>query len=223
MKPERSMITTVSLTLGMCLFMGGLANAEVSLPSAINLHQALHFQSPKGDPIEVKPGMYDVQAQNDQLQLHPTKSDHASPIVIQSHEATHEEPVDGEYAYLMPSPEGHADSQHVLLFQPGGSAYEAVGSKSGVFTRGGSDNKSSKGSFLSYLKKFPGKLAVGMTKGVSQVTSKLVKKKDSRTRVIKSPYWIKKHSMRAMKKMKQQRERKERLQKKILKAARRLR
>ena len=128
------------------LLTGGIAMAEIKIPSGIGLEKNMFFMAPTGDPVQVKAGMYEVDQAEHWLKLTPIGGERYDSILIEAKEATHEEDLSMGKAFLMPPSTQHPELQHLLLYLPSGTAYEAVGSQNGVWPRGfGSLWKKTKG------------------------------------------------------------------------------
>ncbi len=115
----------------------------------LKLDEQLYFQSPNGEPTLVQPGSYDVQTavfehpgNPDQqtteawLRLTPDGGTNVDTILIQAKVASHDDYVLQSEAYLLPTPDNSQGMQSMMLWTPDGRAYEAMGSKTGIFTRG---------------------------------------------------------------------------------------
>ena len=115
----------------------------------LKLDEKLYFQNPNGEPTLVQPGNYDVQTaifehpgkpnqQVDEawLRLTPAGANNMETILIQAKVASHEDHVSQSEAYILPTPDNSQGMQSMMLWTPDGRAYEAMGSKTGIFTRG---------------------------------------------------------------------------------------
>ena len=114
----------------------GIAAADINIPSGVGLNKNMYFQTPGGDPVEIKAGIYEVAKGQEWLKLTPVGGERYDSVLIDAKEATHDEELTTEKAFLMPSSEERPDLQNLLLYLPAGTAYEATGSHTGVFTRG---------------------------------------------------------------------------------------
>jgi len=98
----------------------------------VEFHEAKHFTAPDNSDLVVRSGVYRVAAgQGAQLQLSP--QDGVNPILITAQTFEHNFDLASPVALIIPRDE---DRQHLVLLQPGGKALDAVGSASGVGTRG---------------------------------------------------------------------------------------
>jgi hypothetical protein len=117
------------------LFIGShAAMGEISLPTAVKVEKTISFQKPSGEPVQLKPGIYEVaQTGEKELSLDPVGNE--GPIAIKAMPAGHEQRLDHPTAKFIPAPDNNEDKQHLILWLPDGLALEAVGSFSGVFTK----------------------------------------------------------------------------------------
>lgn len=104
----------------------------ISNPATVSLDKPLHFVGTDGSDVLVAPGTYAVEATESRLRLVPREG--KEPLVIQAQVATHHETVSSPLALSIPVT---ADAHLLLLALPGGNVLHAVGSVSGVRTRGG--------------------------------------------------------------------------------------
>ena len=121
------------------LFIGTPAFGGLNFPTAINVAQSIYFQKPDGEPVQLKPGVYEVAERGEKnIVVTAIGTALSKPIVLQAIPAGHEEVFEEASAELIPSPDNKPDKRHLLLLLPNGLALEAVGSYSGVFTRSAS-------------------------------------------------------------------------------------
>jgi hypothetical protein len=110
----------------------GAASAQD--PTAIQINQPLHFSAPDGSDVVVGTGTYRLeQRSGSQLWLIPTGD---SPRTLVGAEAM---PTDLDVAApiaLAIRSEQQPDAYHLVLLLPGGTALDAIGSVSGVQSRG---------------------------------------------------------------------------------------
>ncbi len=135
-------------------FVGGLllatnVSAAIDNSPSLKLDENIYFQTPNGEPTLVQSGSYDVQTavfkhpgNPDQtleeawIRLTPEGGSGVDTILIQAKVASHEDHVTQSEAYILPTPDNSQGMQSLMLWTPDGRAYEAVGSKTGIFTRG---------------------------------------------------------------------------------------
>ena len=121
--------------------------------TSIRLDQPLHFTGSEGNDVIVPAGQYDVQrAGTTQLRLVPAGGSGA--VTIAASPIANEPQISAPVAVTLPVD----NTQHVVLFEPGGGMLDAVGTTSGVVTRGP-------------ISSIPqGMLAVALSAKVSKVT-----------------------------------------------------
>ena len=105
----------------------------VELPGIIELKKTVHFLAPTGTPVMIAPGEYEIATIEGALRLTPNDESSASQILIAAEPITHEKPLEDPEPLSFP---GDEDQHVVILFLPNGKALQAVGSYSGVRTRG---------------------------------------------------------------------------------------
>jgi hypothetical protein len=115
-------------------FVGPLsaALADTKLPT-IALDQAIHFTDPEGQKLIVGPGAYLVEMQEAHLRLTPTEGSNA--LVLAAVPAQQEDSVEASVAMVVIE-EGRDDHVHILLLLPGRGGLDAIGTLSGISTRG---------------------------------------------------------------------------------------
>jgi hypothetical protein len=117
-----------------CLATAVYVAAQAQSPIAtLSLDQPLHFQKKDGGDILLAPGLYRLEpAQEHQLRLQPEAA--ADWITVEAVELPHDRDLMAPVAGTLATDE---DSVHLVLFLPGGTALDAVGTRSGVRTRAG--------------------------------------------------------------------------------------
>ena len=125
----------VLLILGFTFSIGPSVTHADSPGSRIVIDRALHFTALDGGDFQVPAGNYLVQqAGQERLRLVPGESQ--PPIEIQATAIAHEESVDAPLAIVVVEEE-QDDQVHLILLLPGGAGVDAIGSYSGVRSRGG--------------------------------------------------------------------------------------
>jgi hypothetical protein len=101
----------------------------------ITLEKAVHFRAPDETPLAIDPGDYVVAAGDRSLRL--DRPDGQSTITLAASSGTHEKAVTTPTALSFAEEDGeHADIHHIVLLLPGGNSLDAVGTYSGIATRG---------------------------------------------------------------------------------------
>lgn len=104
------------------------------IPLIVQLEQTLHFHAPDGQSVAVWPDMYLVEPVN-QGEPHLALWHNHGTIIIPASRTTYDQRVERPEAYLTRE-ENSKDFHHLVVFLPDGTALEAVGSVSGIQTRG---------------------------------------------------------------------------------------
>ena len=104
----------------------------------IELDRAVHFLTPAGEDVVVPPGGYTVEAGDGALRLTPDNEQKSQPITIQAQATTHEESLE----VISPISARIDEDMHVVgLLLPAGKVIQAMGSYSGVRSRGAKKKK----------------------------------------------------------------------------------
>lgn len=121
---------TDSLTAGP----GGAGRSSTIVAEAVlvELSTPVHFTNAEGAEVVVGPGSYTIE-QAARTQLRVISSVGTPAVVIDAMPASHTADVSSPVAFTVA---GSGDAQHLILVLPGGQALEAVGSSSGVRSRG---------------------------------------------------------------------------------------
>ncbi len=154
----------------------GIATADINIPAGIGLEKNMYFQTPGGDPVQVKAGMYEVAPSDEWLTLTPVGGERYDSVLIDAKEASHDEKgLETARAFLLPASESKPDLQNLLLYLPAGTAYEAIGSQSGVFSRGLGSWAKKIGGAAKGVVKGAGRAAKGVVKGAGRAGKRVVK------------------------------------------------
>ena len=94
----------------------GVAAADINIPSGVGLDRNMYFQTPGGDPGEVKAGLYEVDKGQEWLKLTPVGGERYDSVLIDAKGATHDEELTTAKAFLMPPSEERPDLQNLLFY-----------------------------------------------------------------------------------------------------------
>lgn len=126
-----------ALVAGLCLLMGACATVpEAPTPPLVSLDRAVHFMTPEGGEVVTGQGTYRVEpAEGSQLRLSPEEASQNKPTLLI-------EALTTSFDLEVPAPVAlsivwQEDEHHLILLHPGKTAFEAVGSYSGVRPRSG--------------------------------------------------------------------------------------
>ena len=157
--PPQKLIALFCFSLFIAIANVVTAAANAPNPSTVELDKELYFITASGDPLQMTPGHYNVEAKEEWLQLTPLDGERFDAVLIESKQVEHEEDFSEPSAFLASSSEDHPDIQHLVLYLSNGMAYEAMGSKSGVWPRG----------WWSSVKKAAKKVGRGVKRGAKAV------------------------------------------------------
>ena len=121
-------IISVSVSIG--LLAGSVYAKELAadLPM-VNLSQKFYFKDLQGEPVLVNSGEYVVDAAENGIQLTPITGQ-GNAIVIEAERTVVQE------SLVLSTINRNPDLQSFMVVMPGGIIYEAVGSSTGIWTRG---------------------------------------------------------------------------------------
>ena len=115
------------------LLVGGTSQSFATNTPTIELEKTVHFLTPGGEDVVVDPGTYEVEAADEWLRLIPQRGHRIDAILMNAQVGKHEEVIKSPHA----KSEQRGEDQHlVALMLPNGTTLEAVGSYSGVSSRG---------------------------------------------------------------------------------------
>ena len=117
--------------IGFFLPSGLLADMVASQTPTITLNEPVHFLTPGGENVVIRPGTYTVEAAEDWLRLVPEERQNSQ--LIDAETAAHEEDLTGPVVHSLPNKD--ADQHVVQLLLPNGTSLEAIGSYSGIRSR----------------------------------------------------------------------------------------
>jgi len=103
--------------------------------TTINMERPVYFLAPDGSSVLVESGSYEVERAQEWIRLIPDERRNA--WLIEATSTTHEEIITSPLAISLPGEEGESvDIHHVVLLLPDGQSLDAVGTYSGIRTRG---------------------------------------------------------------------------------------
>jgi len=102
--------------------------------TTITLNNPVHFTTAEGSDVVLDPGTYAVEAAEDWLRVTPSEGQAVDALLLEVRSAGHEESLTAPLAI---STQGEQpDTHHLALLLPGGKRLEAIGSYSGLRSRG---------------------------------------------------------------------------------------
>lgn len=127
--------TTVFLFVAVAFMawcMSGLTPALAD--TTVTLDQQVHFTTAEGSDIVLDAGSYAVEAADEWLLVTPSEGQAVDALLLEAQSATHEESLTEP---LTLSADGEQpDTHHLVLLLPGGKRLEAIGTYSGLRSRG---------------------------------------------------------------------------------------
>lgn len=102
--------------------------------TTVTLEQPVHFTTAEGSDVVFDSGSYTIKPAEEWLQVIPEDGSAIDAISREAYEGSHEEALN---APLAVSAQGESpDTHHLALLLPGGNRLEAIGSYSGLRSRG---------------------------------------------------------------------------------------
>ena len=132
MRPQRQtmflLITVVFLSF---LTLGAAVTFAVT---TVTLDQSVHFTTAEGSDVVLDAGDYEVAAADEWLRVTPSEGQAVDALLLEAHVGSHEETLTAPLAL---SAEGETpDTHHLALLLRDGKRLEAIGSYSGLRSRG---------------------------------------------------------------------------------------
>ena len=133
MRQPKPFVLSVFLALASVAFF--LSTPNVSLAkTTVTLDQPVHFTTAEGSDVVLDAGDYEVDAADEWLRVTPSEGEAVDALLLEAQVARHEEALK---APLGVSAQGESpDTHHLALLLPDGQRLEAVGSYSGIRSRG---------------------------------------------------------------------------------------
>ena len=128
-KPTLLLAITAAV-MAWCVAGGQVALADTT----VTLEQPVHFTTAEGSDVVLDAGSYAVEAAEEWLRVTPSEGQAVDAILLEAQSATHEESLTDPVAI---SAQGESpDVHHLALLLPGGKRLEAIGTYSGLRSRG---------------------------------------------------------------------------------------
>ena len=118
--------------------MGQVTDSEqeagpVEIEQVVEFDREMHFLSKEGTDVALPPGSYYVDPVQDGIRLKSADQEEAEAVIVEAEATTHEQSVESPESVSVK--EGD-DQQVVLILMPEGKGLQAVGSSSGIQSRG---------------------------------------------------------------------------------------
>ena len=130
----RTLTQSVLLTSTAAIFSFFLVTGTAFAGTTITLDQPAHFTTAEGSDVVLDAGEYEVGAADEWIRVTPSGGQAVEALLLEAQVAKHEEALK---APLGISAQGESpDTHHLALLLPDGKRLEAVGSYSGIRSRG---------------------------------------------------------------------------------------
>lgn len=124
----------LSFVTGMILSLFALGIPAAFADTTVTLDQPVHFTNAEGSDVILDTGSYAVKATEEWLKITPSEGQTMDALLLEAQAGVHEETLTAPRAL---SAEGEQpDTHHVVLLLPDGKRLEAIGSYSGIRSRG---------------------------------------------------------------------------------------
>ena len=124
----------LSFMTGAVLSLVALATPATFADTTITLDQPVHFTTAEGSDVVLDAGDYEVAAADEWLRVTPSEGQAVDALLLEAQIAKHEEALK---APLGVSAQGESpDTHHLAILLPNGKRLEAIGSYSGLRSRG---------------------------------------------------------------------------------------
>ena len=132
MKPSELVFCTVMATAFLSLFLFGISSSIAD--TTVTLDQPVHFTNAEGSDVVLDEGSYAVEAAETWLRVTPSDGKAMDALLLEAQTERHEETLTAPLALSAAGEQ--ADTHHLALLLPDGKRLEAIGSYSGVRSRG---------------------------------------------------------------------------------------
>ena len=102
--------------------------------TTVALEQPVHFTTAEGSDVVLNPGEYMIEPAEEWLRVTPGEGQAVDALLLEAQSAPHEESLSAPLALSAPGEQ--PDTHHLALLLPGGKRLEAIGSYSGLRSRG---------------------------------------------------------------------------------------
>ncbi len=131
---RKSIGSLSSFMTGAVLSLVALAVPSAFAETTVILEQPMHFTNAEGSDVVLKAGEYTIEPAETWLRMTPAEGQAVDSLLLEATTSNHEESLTAPMAL---SAEGEqADTHHLALLLPDGKRLEAIGSYSGIRSRG---------------------------------------------------------------------------------------
>lgn len=104
-------------------------------PTTVTLERPVHFLTPDGNDVVLSPGTYEVEVAEEWIRLIP--DERRNTVLLEALHTTHKEVLSSPLALSLSENEvGNSDVHHLLVLLPNGSGLDAIGTYSGIRSKG---------------------------------------------------------------------------------------
>jgi len=129
MEKQRPYLFTLITAACLALFTGA-----TYADTTVTLDQPVHFLTAEGSDVVLDAGSYTVEAADGWLKVTPSEGKTVDALLLEAQSATHEESLTEPLTILV---QGETpDVHHLALLLPDGNRFEAIGTYSGIRSRG---------------------------------------------------------------------------------------
>ena len=108
-------------------------SSQVEFEQVMELDRDVHFLTPQGEDALISSGLYTVELVDGGLRLIRSDEKDPKPVIIQAESTNHDDSLRSSQLLSIP---GEEDQHMVMLLLPDGTARQAIGTYSGMRTRG---------------------------------------------------------------------------------------
>jgi len=124
----------LSFMTGAFLFFLTLGSPETYADTTITLEQPVHFTTAEGSDVMLNAGTYTLEPAQEWIRITPSDGQSVEALLLEALAGNHEESLTTPLALSAKGEE--ADTHHLVVLLPGGNRLEAIGSYSGLRSRG---------------------------------------------------------------------------------------
>ena len=133
MRQPKQLVFSVFLALASVAFFLSAPQASLA-KTTVTLDQPVHFTTAEGSDVVLDAGDYEVEATDVWLRVTPSEGQAVDAVLLEAQAGSHEESLTDPLAL---SADGEtADAHHLVVLLPSGKRVEAIGSYSGIRSRG---------------------------------------------------------------------------------------
>ena len=132
MRTPKMFILSIMTVALLSLF--SFANFSAYADTTVTLDQSVHFMTAEGSDVVLEAGSYAIEAAEEWIRVTPGEGQAVDALLLEAQAATHKETLTTPLGISAPGDQ--PDTHHLALLLPGGKRLEAIGSYSGLRSRG---------------------------------------------------------------------------------------